>query len=238
MDLRRQIHLYRLSHLYIPWPQLSMTIHEKILQFLNEGNKKKWRTGQRAHAHRHGTALSARRPKTRSNTGFPPAEASAAMVHRRSSASQSASKTSNAHQLPAHNPIERIWAIDSFGHRGGLGSFETSSRASFIHPGRNPSFFQRLEIRPMARGLRGAPKTSRSSSAPGPARGPGGQGERGPTPGKNPSFISGRPKRALAEAMTQSHAKAKAIPAQSVSLNLGDQEFGVLRSALYIFAMA
>jgi DNA-binding GntR family transcriptional regulator len=41
MDLRRQVHLYRLSHLYIPMAHsYSMTIHEKILQFLNEGNKK------------------------------------------------------------------------------------------------------------------------------------------------------------------------------------------------------
>jgi DNA-binding GntR family transcriptional regulator len=41
MDLRRQIYLYRLSHLYIPMAHsYSMTIHEKILQFLREKNKK------------------------------------------------------------------------------------------------------------------------------------------------------------------------------------------------------
>jgi DNA-binding GntR family transcriptional regulator len=41
MDLRRQIYLYRLSHLYIPMAHsYSMTIHEKILQLLREKNKK------------------------------------------------------------------------------------------------------------------------------------------------------------------------------------------------------
>jgi DNA-binding GntR family transcriptional regulator len=41
MDLRRQIHLYRLSHLYIPMAHsYSMTIHEKILQLLKERNKR------------------------------------------------------------------------------------------------------------------------------------------------------------------------------------------------------
>jgi len=41
MDLRRQIYLYRLSHLYIPMAHsYSMTIHEKILQLLRETNKK------------------------------------------------------------------------------------------------------------------------------------------------------------------------------------------------------
>jgi len=41
MDLRRQIHLYRLSHLYIPMAHsYSMTIHDKILRLLREKNKK------------------------------------------------------------------------------------------------------------------------------------------------------------------------------------------------------
>jgi DNA-binding GntR family transcriptional regulator len=41
MDLRRQIYLYRLSHLYIPMVHsYSMTIHEKILQLLKEKNRK------------------------------------------------------------------------------------------------------------------------------------------------------------------------------------------------------
>lgn len=41
MDLRRQVYLYRLSHLYIPMAHsYSMTIHEKILQLLKEKNKK------------------------------------------------------------------------------------------------------------------------------------------------------------------------------------------------------
>ena len=41
MDLRRQVHLYRLSHLYIPMAHsYSMTIHEKILRLLREKNKK------------------------------------------------------------------------------------------------------------------------------------------------------------------------------------------------------
>jgi len=41
MDLRRQIYLYRLSHLYIPMAHsYSMAIHEKILQLLREKNKK------------------------------------------------------------------------------------------------------------------------------------------------------------------------------------------------------
>jgi DNA-binding GntR family transcriptional regulator len=40
MDLRRQIHLYRLSHLYIPMAHsYSMTIHEKILHLLKEKDK-------------------------------------------------------------------------------------------------------------------------------------------------------------------------------------------------------
>ena len=41
MDLRRQIFLFRLSHLYIPIAHsYSMTIHEKILQLLREKNKR------------------------------------------------------------------------------------------------------------------------------------------------------------------------------------------------------
>jgi len=41
MDLRRQVHLYRLSHLYIPMAHsYSMTIHEKILSLFREKNKK------------------------------------------------------------------------------------------------------------------------------------------------------------------------------------------------------
>lgn len=41
MDLRRQIHLYRLSHLYIPMAHsYSMTIHQKILQLFREKSKK------------------------------------------------------------------------------------------------------------------------------------------------------------------------------------------------------
>jgi len=40
LDLRRQIYLYRLSHLYIPMAHsYSMTIHEKILQLLRGKNK-------------------------------------------------------------------------------------------------------------------------------------------------------------------------------------------------------
>lgn len=41
MDLRRQIHLYRLSNLYIPMAHsYSMTIHQKILQLFRKKSKK------------------------------------------------------------------------------------------------------------------------------------------------------------------------------------------------------